>query len=42
MASDKVLLLTVAARPTRFVATPEMEAGVKTTVPSRPEVAVET
>lgn len=42
MATLSVLVLPVAARPMRFVATPGIEAGAKVTVPSRAEVAVET
>ena len=42
MAMLTVLELPVAARPSRLVATPGIDAGAKVTVPSRAEVAVET
>ena len=42
MASESVLLLPVAATPIVLVAVPGIDAGAKTTVPSRAEVAVDT
>ena len=41
MATLSMLVFPVAAKPKRFVGTPGSEAGVKVTVPSIAEVAVE-